>query len=47
MTMTDDQTIKQLKDAIIKLEQKVSFLERENNRRKSEINQIGNAIRRG
>jgi hypothetical protein len=47
MTMTDDQTIKQLKDAIIKLEQKVSFLERENNRRKNEHNSVVNALRRG
>lgn len=45
--MAEDATIKQLKDAIIRLEQRVSFLERENNRRKNEHNSVVHAIKRG
>ena len=45
--MNDDTIIKQLKDAVSRLEQRVAYLERENNRRKNETNNISNAIRRG
>jgi chaperonin cofactor prefoldin len=45
--MTNEPTTQQLKEMIIELKKRVEFLERENNRRKSEINQIGNALRRG
>jgi chaperonin cofactor prefoldin len=47
LTMTNEPTTQQLKEMIIELKKRVEFLERENNRRKSEINQIGNALRRG
>ena len=45
--MTDDMTVKQLKEIVLRLEQRVAYLERENNRRKSEVNQISSSIRRG
>lgn len=47
MTMNDDVSARQLKEMVFELKKRVEFLERENNRRKSEVNQIGNAIRRG
>lgn len=47
MMMTDDMSVKQLKEMIFELKKRVEFLERENNRRKAEINQISSAIRRG
>lgn len=45
--MNDDANAKQLRDVIARLEQRVAYLERENNRRKNEINNVVNAVRRG
>lgn len=47
MTTNDDMTVKQLKEIVLRLEQRVSYLERENNRRKNENNNLANAVRRG
>lgn len=45
--MSEDLSFKELKNIIIRLEQRVAYLERENNRRKNEVNNIANAVRRG
>lgn len=47
MTMNDDISARQLKELVIRLEQRVAYLERENNRRKNEYNNLANAVRRG
>lgn len=47
MMTNDDMSVKQLKDLVLRLEQRVSYLERENNRRKNEYNNLANAVRRG
>lgn len=46
MTMNDDMVAKQLKELILRLEQRVSYLERENNRRKNEYNSLANVVKR-
>lgn len=45
--MTNEPTAQQLKELVLRLEQRVSYLERENNRRKNEYNHLANAVRRG
>jgi hypothetical protein len=47
MTTNNDQLIKHLVDQVRELKQQVEFLKRENSRRKSEINQVISAIRKG
>jgi hypothetical protein len=42
-----EQQIKQLEQVIKVLSGKVALLERENNRRKQEVNQIASALRKG
>lgn len=44
---SNDETIKQLKELVIRLERRVAYLERENSRRKNEHNTIANTLRRG
>ena len=39
--------VAQLKQALQIIGRKLEFLERENNRRKNEVNQIANAVRKG
>lgn len=46
MMTNDDMSVKQLKDLVLRLEQRVSYLERENNRRKNEYNNLANVVRR-
>jgi cell division protein FtsB len=41
-----DQQIKVLETAIKQLSARVQFLERENNRRKQDVNQIANSLRK-
>lgn len=45
MQNNTDQTTKRLQDIIIKLEQRIAYLERENARRKNEITALSNALR--
>ena len=46
MTM-NDMSVNQLKEIVLRLQQRVEYLERENNRRKNEYNNLVNAVRRG
>lgn len=45
-TQNNDQVIQKLIDAIGRLERTVAYLERENVRRKNDINSMANAFRR-
>ena len=47
MTTNNDQTVRQLAEQVRELSKQVEFLKRENSRRKSEINQIISAMRKG
>jgi len=46
-TTNNDQTVRQLAEQVRELSKQVEFLKRENSRRKSEINQVISAIRKG
>lgn len=46
MMTNDDMSVKQLKELVLRLQQRVEYLERENNRRKNEYNNLANVVRR-